>query len=74
MNYSKLDAGLSAAVTIAKDKECEPLKLNIFIRIADKVYTATLSIKVIDELSEQAWIRGMSLGRQLHLLSQLESY
>jgi len=68
MKYEKVDAGLAGALAAVHQDSTEQSKIHIFIHIEDRVYTAMLSPQTIDELSEQVWVKKMSLARRARLL------
>jgi len=62
MDYGKIDAALASALAAAQDED----DLLVFIRIGKNIFTGKFSVRAIGELSNQAWVKKVSLSRALN--------
>jgi hypothetical protein len=88
MNYDKLDAALSSAVSETRDMTDEPLVVSVRtlappdagqqqelqrlgvkgVSGRERIFSASLSLQDLEELSEKPWVRLVSLARPLEPL------
>lgn len=63
MDYGKIDSALASALEGAQDGN----ELLVFISTDNGVFTGKFSVRAIGELSDQSWVKRISLSKELNL-------